>query len=43
MYESLDETGVLIEEQKGCKEGAQGANDLIFVHKMVLNAAKRKI
>ena len=42
MYESLHERGVLTEEQKGCKKGAQGTNDLIFIDKMVLKQAKIK-
>ena len=42
MYESLDETDVLTEEQNGCKKGARDTNDLIFIEKMVLNEAKRK-
>ena len=42
MYESLDERGVLNEEQKGCKKGARGTNDLIFIDKMVLKEAKRR-
>ena len=42
MDESLGERGVLTEEQKGCKEGARGTNDLIFVDKMVLKEAKRR-
>ena len=42
MHESLDERGVLTEEQKGCKKGARGTNDLIFIDKMVLKEAKRK-
>ena len=41
MYESLDETGVLIEDQKGCKKGARVTNGLIFIDKMVLKEAKR--
>ena len=42
IYESLDERGVLSEEQKGCKKGAWGTNDLIFVDIMVLKEAKRR-
>ena len=38
MYESERES----EEQKGCKKGAQGTNDLIFIDKMVLKQAKIK-
>ena len=37
-----EERGVLTEEQKGCKKGARGANDLIFLEKIVLIEAKRR-
>ena len=40
MYESLEATRVVNEEQKGYKKGAQGANDLIFIGKLVLKEAK---
>ena len=42
MYETLDETGVLIEDQKACKKGARVTNDLIFIGKIVLKEAKRR-
>ena len=42
MYKSLDKGGVLTEEQKGCKKGSRGANDLIFIDKMVLKEPKRR-
>ena len=42
MHESLDERGVVTEEQKVCKKGARGTNDLIFIDKIVLKEAKRK-
>ena len=41
MYKSLDKRGILTEEQKGCKKGARGANDLVFIGKMVLKEPKR--
>ena len=42
MYESLDERGVSTEEQKGCKKGARGTNDFIFIDKMLLMHAKKE-
>ena len=40
MYESLAARGALTKEQNGCKKGARGTNDLIFINKMVLKKAK---
>ena len=42
MYESLDARRDLTEEQKECKKGARGTNNLIFIEKMVLKEAKRR-
>ena len=41
MYESLDEKGFFIEQQKGWKKGDRGTNGLIFIDKMVLKEAKK--
>ena len=42
IYGSLDKRGVFNEEQKGCKKGTLGTNDLILIDKMVLKEAKRR-
>ena len=42
MHESLDERGVLTEEQKEFQKGAWGTSDLIFIDKTILKEAKRR-
>ena len=36
MYSYLESSELLPEEQKGCRKGSRGTNDLLFIDKMVL-------
>ena len=38
----LEHMGFLPEEQKGCRKGARGTNDLLFIDKMILREAKNR-
>ena len=42
MYSFLEESNLLPEEQKGCRKGSRGTNDLLFIDKMVLREVKSR-
>ena len=42
VYKSLEEREILSEEQKGCRKGSRGTNDLLYVDKQILGEVKTK-
>ena len=42
MYTHLEGRGVLPEEQKGCKKGSRGTNDLLYIDQQILREVKRR-
>lgn len=42
IYGHLDKQHAFVEEQKGCRKGARGTHDLLFIDKMVLKEARNR-
>ena len=42
IYKSLEEREMLPEEQKGCRIGSRGTNDLLYIDKQILREVKTK-
>ena len=42
MYSFLEESLLLPEEQKGCRKGSWGTNDLLFINKMIIREVKSR-
>ena len=42
LYEFLDAGNMLPDEQNGCRKGAQGTNDQLFIDKMILKESKAR-
>ena len=42
MYIHLEGRGILPEEQKGCKKGSRGTNDLIYIDQQILREVKSR-
>ena len=42
VYTLLEERELLSEEQKGCRKGSKGTNDLLFIDKKILREVKAK-
>ena len=42
VYTSLKDRELLPEEQKGCRRGSRGTNDLLFIYKKILREVKAK-
>ena len=42
LYEFLDTGNILPDKQKGCRKGAQGTNDQLFIDKMILKESKAR-
>ena len=42
LYTSLEDRELLPEEQKGCRRGSRGTNDLLFIDKKILREVKAK-
>ena len=42
VYKSLEEREILPEEQKGCRKGSKGTNDLLYIDKQILREVKSK-
>ena len=42
LYEFLDTGNILPDEQKGCRKGAKGTNDQLFIDKMILKESKAR-
>ena len=36
IYAHLDQEKLLPEEQKGCRKGSRGTNDLLYIHRAVI-------
>ena len=42
IYRHLDQPKLLPEEQKGCRKGSRGTNDLIFINREVISEVKSR-
>ena len=42
IYVHLDEEKLLPEEQKGCRKGSRGTNDLLYINSAVINEVKSR-
>ena len=42
IYEFLDKNDILPEEQKGCRKGSRGTNDLLFIDQKLLKEVKER-
>ena len=42
IYMSMDRRGLLPEEQKGCRIGTKGANDLLYIDQMILKEVRKR-
>ena len=42
IYEHLDQEKLLPEEQKGCKKGSRGTNDLVYIDRAVFKEVKSR-
>ena len=42
VHTSLEERELLPEEQKGCRRGSRGTNDLLFIDKKILREVKER-
>ena len=42
IYAHLDQEKLLPEEQKGCKEGSRGTNDLLYIDRAVIKEVKSR-
>ena len=40
IYAHLDQEKLLPEEQKGCRKGSRGTNDLLYIHRAVIKEVK---
>ena len=41
IYAHLDQEKLLPEEQKGCRKGSRGTNDLLYIHRAVIKKVKK--
>ena len=42
IYAQLDQEKLLPEEQKGCREGSRGTNDLLYINRAVIKVIKSR-
>ena len=42
IYAHLDQEKLLPEEQKGCRKGSRGTNDLLFIDRAVIKEVKSR-
>ena len=42
IYAHLDEEKLLPEEQKGCRKGSRGTNDLLYIDRAVIKEVKSR-
>ena len=42
IYEHLDQEKLLPEEQKGCRKGSRGTNDLLYIDRAVFKEVKSR-
>ena len=39
IYAHLDQEKLLLEEQKGCRKGSKGTNDLLYIYRAVIKSS----
>ena len=42
IYAHLDQEKLLLEEQKGCRKGSRGTNDLLYINRAVIKEVKHR-
>ena len=42
IYRRLDQEKLLPEEQKGCRKGSRGTNDLLYIYRAVIKEVKSR-
>ena len=43
IYAHLDQKKLLQEDHKGCRKGSRGTNDLLYIHRAVINKSSLEI